>query len=161
MAPKPVKPLNRFWPTTGLAIVSGMRTMASLTALSSYLSEVPSPLLKGFPLGFLQKKYVSVALKALTLAEMAGDKSPKAPNRIVKAGLIGRGLSGALAGAAIYKSRNGSAIAGAILGGTVAVAATYGSYYLRKNIVKSIDVNDPTIGALEDIVALQTASFIL
>lgn len=161
LAPKSVKPLNRFWPTTGLAIVSGMRTMASLTALSSYLSKAPSPLLKGFPLGFLQKKYVSVALKALTLAEMAGDKAPNTPARIVKVGLFGRGLSGALAGAAIYKSRNGSAFAGAILGGTVAVAASYGSYYLRKNIVKSLPVNDPTIGALEDIVALQTASFIL
>jgi uncharacterized membrane protein len=158
---KEPKPLNRFWPTTGLAIVSGMRTMASLSAVSSYLSKAPSPLLAGFPLGFLQKKYVAIALKALTLAEMAGDKSINAPDRIVGAGLIGRGLSGAITGAAIYKSRNGSAIAGAILGGTVAVAATYGTYILRKRLVQKYPVNDPTIGGLEDIVALQTASFIL
>ncbi|MGI4020227.1 MAG: DUF4126 family protein [Janthinobacterium lividum] len=158
---KAPKPLNRFWPTTGLAIVSGMRTMASLSAVSSYLSKAPSPLLAGFPLGFLQKKYVAVGLKALTLAEMAGDKSPNTPARIVKAGLIGRGLSGAITGAAVYKSRNGSAIAGAIIGGAVAVAATYGSYYLRKKIVASSPINDPTIGGLEDMVALQSASFIL
>ncbi|MVN22065.1 DUF4126 family protein [Mucilaginibacter arboris] len=155
------KPLNRFWPTTGLAIVSGMRSLASISALSGYLSKAPSPLLTGFPFGFLQKRYVAIGLKALTLAEMAGDKLPDAPDRIVKAGLIGRGLSGALAGAALYKSRNGSALAGAILGGTVAVAATYGAYYLRKKLVKSSNVNDPTIGGLEDIVALQTASLIL
>ena len=155
------KPLNRFWPTTGLAIVSGMRAMASLSALSGHLSKTPSPLLTGFPFGFLQKKYVSVALKALTLAEMAGDKSPKTPDRIAKAGLIGRGLSGALTGAALYKSRNGSAFAGAVLGGAVAVAATYGTYYLRKRLVASSTVNDPTVGGLEDIVALQSASFIL
>lgn len=155
------KSLNRFWPTAGLAIVSGMRTVVPLSALSSYLSKAPSPLLTGFPFGFLQKKYVAIGLKALTLAEMAGDKSPLAPNRIVKAGLIGRGLSGALTGAAIYKYRNGSAIAGAVIGGSIAIAATYGSYYLRKNLVKTSNVNDPTVGALEDIVALQTASLML
>lgn len=158
---KAPKPLNRFWPTTGLAIVAGMRTMAPLSALSSYFSAAPLPLLAGFPFGFLQKKYVAVGLKALTLAEMAGDKSPNTPDRIVKAGLIGRGLSGAITGAAIYKSRNGSAIAGAIIGGTIAVAATYGTYYLRKKIVASTPINDPTVGGLEDLVALQSASFIL
>lgn len=155
------KQLNRFWPTTGLAIVAGMRTMAPLSALSSYLSKAPLPLLEGFPFGFLQKKYVAIGLKALTLAEMAGDKAPNTPARIVRGGLIGRGFSGALTGAAIYKSRNGSAIAGAIIGGTVAVAATYGSYYLRKKLVASTPVNDPTIGGFEDIIALQSASFIL
>lgn len=158
---KAPKPLNRFWPTTGLAIVAGMRAVAPLSALSGYLSAAPLPLLAGFPFGFLQKKYVTVGLKALTLAEMAGDKYPNAPDRIVKAGLIGRGLSGAIAGAAIYKSRNGNAIAGAVIGGSVAVAATFGAYYLRKKIVASTPVNDPTVGGLEDIIALQSASFIL
>lgn len=155
------KSLNRFWPTTGLAIVAGMRAIAPLSALSGYLSKAPSPLLAGFPFGFLQKKFVSVGLKALTLAEMGADKSPNAPDRIIQPSLITRGLSGAVTGAAIYKSRNGSAIAGAIIGGTVAVAATYGSFYLRKKMVHSSNVNDPTVGGLEDIVALQTASFIL
>ena len=155
------KSLNRFWPTTGLALVSGMRTMASLSVLSGYLSKAPSPLLTGFPFGFLQKKYVAIGLKALTLAEMAGDKSPSAPDRIVKAGLIARVLSGALTGAALYKYRNGSPIAGAMIGGSVAVAATYGSFYLRKKLVNTSNVNDPTLGALEDILALQTASLML
>lgn len=155
------KPLKRFWPATGLAVVSGMRTMASVSALSSYLSQAPSPLLTGFPFGFLQKKYVSVILKALTMAEMAADKAPNTPNRIVKQGLIGRGLSGAITGAALYKSRNGNAVAGAVIGGTIAVAATYGTYYLRKKLVSATSVTDPTVGALEDILALQSASFIL
>ncbi|RYE36406.1 MAG: DUF4126 family protein [Sphingobacteriaceae bacterium] len=155
------KPLNRFWPTAGLAIISGMRTMAPLSALSSYLSQAPLPLLEGFPFGFLQKKYVAVGLKALTLAEMAGDKKTDTPDRIIKQGLISRAASGAIIGAAIYKSRNGSAIGGAILGGTVAVAATYGSYLLRKKIVAKTNITDPTVGALEDMIALQSASFIL
>jgi uncharacterized membrane protein len=152
------KPLKRFWPTTGLALVSGMRTTAAISALSSYLATTPSPVLNGFPFGFLQKKYVSVILKALVLAELAADKSPAAPNRIEKNGLIARGLVGAFTGAALYKSRNGSALAGAFFGGTIAVAATYGSFYLRKKVVGSTNVDDPTVGGLEDIVALQTAS---
>lgn len=155
------KHLNRFWPTTGLAIVAGMRTMASLAAVSSYLSKYPSPLVTATPLNILQKKYVAVGLKALTLAEMAADKKVDTPNRIEKAGLITRGISGALVGAAVYKSRSGSALFGAILGGTIAVAATFGSFYLRKKVVNSTTVTDPTIGGLEDVVALSTASFIL
>ena len=155
------KPLKRFWPTIGLASVSGMRTTAAISALSNYLVSAPSPLLNGFPFGFLQKKYVSVILKALVLAELAADKSPAAPNRIEKEGLIARGLAGALTGAALYKSRNGSAFAGAFFGGAVAVAATYGSFYLRKKVVESTSVNDPTIGGLEDIIALQTAALAL
>lgn len=155
------KPLKRFWPTTGLAIASGMRTMAAISTLSGYLANTPSPLLKGFPFGFLQKKYVAVGLKALALAEMTADKSPDTPDRIVPQGLASRGLAGAITGAALYKSRNGSAFVGFLIGGTVAVAATYGSYYLRKKIVASSDINDPTVGGIEDMVALQTASFIL
>lgn len=155
------KPLKRFWPVAGLAVVSGMRTMTAISALSNYLSIAPSPLLKGFPFGFLQKKYVSVGLKVLAMAEMAADKAPNTPNRIEKGGLIARGVAGAITGAALYKSRNGNAFAGAILGSAVAVGATYGSYYLRKKIVQSTSVNDPTIGGLEDVVALQSASFIL
>lgn len=155
------KPLKRFWPTTGLAIVSGMRVMAPISALSSYLSKTPSPLLTGSPFGFLQKKYVAVAFKALTIAEMAGDKLPNTPDRIATVGLVGRGLSGAITGAAIYKSRKGSPIAGALVGGAVAIAASYGSYYLRKKLVKASNLYDPSIGALEDVVALQTTSFIV
>ncbi len=158
MAPKS---LNRFWPTAGLAIVAGMRTMAPLSALSGYLSKAPLPLLTGFPFGFLQKKSVAIGLKVLTLAEMAADKAPDTPPRIVNAGLIGRAVSGAIVGAAIYKSRKGSAIGGAILGGTVAIAATYATYFLRKKVVAASPVNDPTIGGIEDMIALQGASFIL
>ncbi|RYY24631.1 MAG: DUF4126 family protein [Sphingobacteriaceae bacterium] len=155
------KPLNRFWPTTGLAIIAGMRTMAPLSALSGYLSQAPLPLLQGFPFGLLQKKYVALGLKALTLAEMAGDKKADTPARIIKQGLISRAVSGAVVGAVIYKSRNGSAIGGAILGATVATAATFGTYLLRKKIVAGSNVNDPTVGAIEDMIALQGASFIL
>ncbi len=158
MKPKPSK---RFWPTIGLASVSGMRTTAAVSALSSYLVSAPSPLLNGFPFGFLQKKYVSFILKALVLAELAADKSPAAPNRIEKEGLIARGFAGAFTGAALYKSRNGSAFAGAFFGGTAAVAATYGSFYLRKKVVESTGINDPAVGGLEDIIALQTASLAL
>lgn len=154
---KKPKPLKRFWPTTGLAIVSGMRCMTAISAFSSYLVQSPSPLLAGSSLGFLQKKYVSVILKALALVEMAGDKMPDAPDRTDKTGLTARALTGALTGAALYKSRNGNAITGALVGGTVAIAATYGSFYLRKKIDKDLKVSDPTVGSLEDIVALQSA----
>jgi hypothetical protein len=43
---------------------------------------------------------------------------------------------------------------GALVGGIVALGATFGSYLLRKTIVEKLNVNDPYIGGAEDILVL-------
>ena len=99
---------------------------------------------------FMQSKTVATTLKVLALGEIAGDKLPSAPNRIKPAAISARVLSGALSGAAIYKATGSNAIAGALLGATAAFASTFGTFYLRKNVVKSSHIVDPVIGAIED-----------
>ena len=134
---KPIKSQPRparFWPTLGFAALAGMRSMSAPAFLSHYLSRNPSWFLLSSPLRVLQKPLVARGFKLAAAGEMVMDKLPSTPDRIAPPVLLGRLLSGALVGAAVYKSREGSAAAGAVVGGLGAVVATFVSYVLRKGI---------------------------
>jgi len=90
----------------------------------------------------------------MALGEFIGDKMPSAPNRIALPAIISRSISGAVAGASIYKATGGNLYTGAILGSVTAVAATFGSFYLRKALVKQANLIDPIIGSIEDAIIL-------
>lgn len=147
MKPKISKPL---WPVIGLGTLAGMRTLSAPVITTHILSSRPSKKMNISPLKFMQSPTVAAVLKILSVTELIADKLPSTPNRIEPAGVAGRGLSGALAGASIYKAVGGKPLVGALIGGATAIAATYGSYYLRKNIVKANHIADPWIGAVED-----------
>jgi uncharacterized membrane protein len=66
---------------------------------------------------------------ALAAGELAGDKLKQAPDRVEPAGIVGRVLSGALAGAAC--APRGERVAGAMLGAAAAVAASHLTFRLR------------------------------
>jgi len=83
------------------------------------------------------------------------DKLPATPKRTNAVGLAARCLSGALAGACIFKANGGSGTKGTLLGCLISGIATFGSYTLPKKIVSKTRIDDPWIGALED--ALVTA----
>lgn len=133
-----------------LGTLAGMRTLSAPVITTHILSNHPSKKLEKSPLRFMQSTTVAAVLKVLSVTELIADKLPSTPNRIEPGGVAGRTLSGALAGASIYKAVGGKALAGALIGGAAAIAATYGSYYLRKNIVKANHIADPWIGAAED-----------
>lgn len=99
----------------------------------------------------MQSGGTALGMKILAAGELVGDKLPKTPNRTSTIGVIGRCLSGSLAGATIYKASGNNALSGAILGSIVALGSTFGSYYLRKFIVDKTHVFDPYIGAIEDV----------
>jgi hypothetical protein len=40
---------------------------------------------------------------------------------------------------------------GAVLGSVAAVAATFGSFFLRKAVVKDLYLFDPLVGTIEDV----------
>ncbi|MDN3547759.1 DUF4126 family protein [Mucilaginibacter aquaedulcis] len=141
------KPL---WQVIGLGTLAGMRSTSAPAITSHILSHHQSKNLEHSPLGFMQSKNVAAALKVLALGEIVGDKLPSAPNRIKPAALGFRVISGALAGAGIYRAVGNNAIVGALLGGTAAFASTYGSFFLRRSTVKTSHIIDPIIGAVED-----------
>lgn len=139
-----------FWQVLGIGTLAGMRTSSAPAIASQILSHHHSKRLERSPLNFMQSKTVANVLTVLSVSEVIMDKLPTTPNRTNAGGVIFRGLSGALAGASIYKASGNNVLKGTIIGTVSAVAACYLSFYLRKSIVKNTSIIDPVIGALED-----------
>jgi len=145
-----LKMAHPFWQVIGIGALAGMRSSSAPAITSHILSHHHSRRLEKSPLNFMQSQNVAIVLKIMALGEIVVDKLPATPNRIVTPGVIARCLSGALAGASIYKATGSNAATGALLGAAAAIASTFGSYYLRKGIVKKTKVFDPIVGAIED-----------
>jgi len=151
----------KFWPVMGFATLAGMRSMSAPAFLSHYLSRQPATGLAGSPLRFIQKPMTATVLKVVAAGEMVADKLPATPDRTAPPVLLGRLLSGALVGAAWYKSRHGSAWGGGLLGGLVAVGATFISYALRTGISKQSGVPSALVGVGEDALVLAGGAALL
>jgi uncharacterized membrane protein len=147
---KKLKITNPFWQVLGIGALAGMRSSAAPVITSHILSHHRSKLLGKSSLRFMQSAKVATALKTMAISEMIMDKMPTAPNRIAVTGLFARGLSGAVAGASIYKATGGNAWLGAALGSAAAIVSTFGSFYLRKDAVEKTHWLDPIVGAIED-----------
>jgi len=145
-----LKSLKPIWKVISLGTLAGMRTMSAPVITTHVLSRHPSKKLEKSPLRFMQSSTVATVLKVLSVTELIADKLPSTPNRTEPAGVAARCLSGALTGATIYKAIGGKALTGAVIGGAAAIAATYGSYHMRKSIGKANHIADPVIGAIED-----------
>jgi uncharacterized membrane protein len=156
----PARPA-KFWPVMGFATLAGMRSMSAPAFLSHYLSRQPGSGLSGSALRFMQKPLTASLFKVVAAGEIVADKLPSTPDRTAPPVLLGRLLSGALVGAAWYKSRHGSAIGGGILGGLVAVGATFVSYALRMGISKQTDAPVALVGVGEDALVLAGGTALL
>ena len=139
-----------FWQVLGIGTLAGMRTSSAPAITSQILSHHHSKRIEHSPLNFMQSKTVANTLTFLTIGEVIMDKLPSTPNRIKPAGFAFRCLSGALAGASIYKATGGNVFTGALLGSASAAASTYLSFLLRKTTVEKTKLFDPIIGAIED-----------
>ncbi|RDV16732.1 DUF4126 family protein [Pontibacter diazotrophicus] len=141
---------NTLYKTLAFGALAGMRSLAAPTLLSHFVSEDGSSPLQHTPLRFLGNSTVAMVLKGLAASELVGDKMPGVPDRIELPSLIMRGTTGAVAGAAIYLMSHKKAAEGAAIGAVAAIAATYGSFYLRKTLCEKTRLADPIYGALED-----------
>src|SRR5690606_38475665 len=94
--------------------------------------------LKESPLGFLTGPAAVQGLKLITEAAQAAESLPVTPSgKVSVSTAAGQGISGALAGALIYKAEGKKAARGAVIGCAAALAAVYASYYIRQRISKS------------------------
>ena len=91
-----------------------------------------------------------VAITALAVGELWGDKLRSAPDRIVPVGLLARLLTAGLAGAAL--SPRGRARLGAALGAGTAIASSYVTFALRKRAMRRF--GQTPSGLAEDALAL-------
>ena len=143
-----------FWQTVGLGALAGFRSITAPALLSDNLSKFHPQALAKSPLRLLQKSWVAAGLKLMAAGEMVGDKLPDAPDRTSPPVLTARALSGALIGAALYKVNHDSVVKGAFLGGAAAIAATYGSLFLRKKSAAESGLPISVVGGFEDLLVL-------
>lgn len=140
-----------------LGMSAGMRTMAPLAIVSTKFHNNKQPNLKNSKFSFIQTGLVSTLLDMAALGELAGDKSPNAPNRTEPLGIIGRALSGAIVGATIYKASYRNPVNGAIIGVVAAVVSTFIFFNLRKKLAKKTG-KDKVLGMAEDVLAFSAVS---
>ncbi|MGN6396940.1 MAG: DUF4126 family protein [Mucilaginibacter sp.] len=149
-----------FWQVIEVGVLAGMRTFSAPVTANAILQKHPSKQLANSPLNFLQSGRVGSAFRVLAALELVGDKLPNIPNRTSAPGLIGRCLSGALAGAGLYRASGNNGLAGAMAGSCAALASSFGSFYLRRFAGNKTAVADPVIGAIEDAI-VATAGMML
>ncbi|VXC96941.1 DUF4126 domain-containing protein [Sphingomonas sp. 8AM] len=99
-----------------MGAVAGARAITPLAALAATRGGTRAPVL-------------SAGSLLLAAGELVGDKQRDAPDRIVPAGIAGRLLSGAIAGAAC--ARRDDRVAGALVGAAAAVVASHLTFRLR------------------------------
>jgi uncharacterized membrane protein len=132
--------------TLGLAGVAGLRSMAApaLLARAVQRGDLDAPKLPA--LGY---KDVSKLLSFLSFGEMVADKTHLVPAHTSAPALLGRLLSGAVAGSVLFADEGRRGNSGAILGALSAFAAAYAGERLRA-IGAQRGIPDPILGILED-----------
>ena len=133
--------------TLGLAAAAGLRSMSAPALLARAvrrgdLKASGLPAVVGSP-------KVSILLSILATGEMIADKTPFIPSRTTAPALLGRLLSGGLAGAALFASEGRRRNSGAILGALSALAGAYAGERFRAVGARK-GVPDPILGLLED-----------
>jgi uncharacterized membrane protein len=139
---------------TGLAAIAGLRSLAAPALLSRALKRGDIEGLQGSPFAALGKPKVSTTLQLLMVGEMIADKAPFVPSRTSPPALLGRALSGALVGAALFAAGKRHPVSGAALGALSAVAAAYAGEKFRVRGTEKLGVPDPILALLEDGIVL-------
>jgi uncharacterized membrane protein len=131
-----------------IGIVAGQRAMTPLAILAGAARRGVLP--KGAPgAKLLAHPLVASGAVAIAASEMAGDKMPSAPDRIIAPGLIGRALTGAFAGAALAPRHRKTA---ALIAGVTALAASRVGFGLRMRAMRRF--GQTSTGFIEDVLVL-------
>lgn len=140
----------------GIGIVAGLRSMTAPAAVSwaGYLGWLN---LAGSRLSFMENTATVLLFSFFAVAEFVADKLPRTPSRTGAGPLVGRILTGGLAGACLTASAGESLLAGAGLGGIGAVVGAFSGYEVRKNLVRDLETKDLYIALVEDLVAIGLA----
>lgn len=137
----------------GLGAVSGLRSMSGPAFVGRAAAQGRLSL-EGTRFAFLGSPRVSKLLIVFAAGELVGDKLPATPSRTSLPPLLGRAVSGALVGAALFASAERTAAAGGLLGGGAAVAGAFAGERLRALVGQHVRVPDPIVALVEDGVAL-------
>ena len=144
----------------GIGVVAGLRSLMA-PAVISWAAHLGWLHLPGTSLGFMGSKAAVVIFSLLAIGELIGDKLPRVPKRTAAGPLLARIVTGGLSAACLCASANQSLGIGAGLGAVGAVIGAFGGYRTRKRLVTQLNVPDLVVAAIEDIVAISLALFLV
>lgn len=142
----------------GLGAISGIRSMAAPALLARAARRGELGDLSNTPFAALGSDRTAALLTILMVGEMIGDKTPFIPARTSAPAVLGRALSAALAGSALFVSGKRGGAPGAAVGVLSALAGVYAIDGLRSYATQSAGVPDPVVGLLEDALVLSFGS---
>jgi len=106
------------------------------------------------PLSLIGSAPAVAILTLLAVAELVVDKLPSTAKRTAAPGLIGRMVTGGLAGACVAVAGAQAALPGAALGLLGGVVGAFVGYKVRSMVVKTLGVRDLYVALVEDVVAV-------
>ena len=136
--------------TAALAAISGVRSMAAPALLARAVARGEVTGLGGTRFAALGSGRIPTVLEVLMVGEMGGDKTPFVPSRTSPGPLLGRALSGALVGSALFVSGGRRSVPGALLGAASALGGVFAADRLRSVTTQGLGLPDPIFGLLED-----------
>jgi uncharacterized membrane protein len=137
----------------GLGAISGLRSLSG-PAFVSHAASRGALDLNRTVFAVLGSPRISKALVLMELGELVGDKLPATPSRTSPPPLLGRAVSGAVVGAAVFVSEGRRATTGAALGSTAAIVAALAGERLRALAVEKTGLPDPVVALAEDATVL-------
>lgn len=144
-----------FASAAALGWTAGMRSMTAPALTAFALAETRT---RSFPARLLTTPLARRGLAVAALGEMGADKLPGMPSRTSPPALIGRLGSGALVGAAVAGANRQSWVAGAVVGGAMAVASSFVMERLRREVGEQTETSDPIVALGEDGLAVALGS---
>jgi uncharacterized membrane protein len=134
-----------------IGVIAGLRALTAPTVVS-WAARLGWIDLSQTSLAFLQFTFTPWILTLLALGEIANDKRPTTPSRLVPPQFITRVVTGAFSGAALGLS-HGPLLLGLIAGAIGAVCGTIGGAKFRAAIAKAFGKDLPA-ALIEDAIAV-------
>lgn len=136
------------WQAIGLGALAGMRASAAPALASYYYNDGASPILPYPVFRFVQSPVNSIATKLIVLAE-EGRPAQKniRPNFNQLAVHV---MSGAIAGATIFRKNRQNVLHGMLLGGASALLTSVAGFYLKSYASKFPEITSPLADAFQD-----------
>ncbi len=148
-----------------LGWVAGMRSAIPPALLAVTLSNrsIPRRLLEHHrqPIESFRSKGAAILMPLGAVAELVADKLPQTPARTSLEPLAARFAAGAVCGIVLAQARHDSVVSSALAGGVAAAAASFVMMDLRKRAGDALDIPDPAIAVLEDVLAVTIGTVVV
>ena len=137
----------------GIGVIAGLRALTA-PATVSWAAHLGWIQLAGSHLSWMSSIITVVIFTLAAIGEIVNDKLPKTPPRTAPPSIVIRMVMGAFAAATLSVGTGGPLWIGALLGAVGALIGTFGGYYVRTGVVKTLHSPDWPIALVEDAVAI-------